>query len=257
MLNWRTFWALAGGLVLLELALLGSPPSFAPVGEQQQASQSAYEGYSLTQSFSYRGFVWLIDWIERRHDFVAAAATVVIAIFTITLWRSTDALGEATDKQLKLTERALKLDQTPRLRIYQIAVPIESDKPLIGELIILNEGALAAKIKTGTCLIYPRRGPLPQIHPTRDNEGHNELFDQFPCFAAGEVQRWMLKGPSLSAEIVKNIKNGSDDWALYVIGLIRYDDELGHLHHTLFCRKYDPSTQRYMKEKDSDYEYTN
>jgi len=107
MLTWRNFFALLAGLVLLEIALWGSF-SFSPISEYQQATNGAEQGYSLAHSFTYRGISWLIDWIDRRHDFVAAAATLIIAIFTITLWRSTDKMWLSAEKQIKVAISATK-----------------------------------------------------------------------------------------------------------------------------------------------------
>jgi hypothetical protein len=65
--------------------------SFGPCikGEKQQSYQCTETNYDITQMVSYRAAVSLIDFIEKRHDLVTAFATVIIAAFTITLWRAT------------------------------------------------------------------------------------------------------------------------------------------------------------------------
>lgn len=60
--------------------------------EQRQAQQSADERCGFAQSSTYRVVEAAVDFIDRRHDFVTAAATIVIALFTATLWRATDRL---------------------------------------------------------------------------------------------------------------------------------------------------------------------
>jgi len=54
--------------------------------EQKQPEQRSEERCGFTQSFTYRMIDADVDWIDRRHDFVTAAATMVIALFTGTLW---------------------------------------------------------------------------------------------------------------------------------------------------------------------------
>lgn len=43
---------------------------------------------------------------EKYHDAVIAAGTVFIAIFTFTLWRSTNRLWEAGEKQIRVSDKA-------------------------------------------------------------------------------------------------------------------------------------------------------
>jgi hypothetical protein len=72
--------------------------------EQEKAEQRSEKSCGFTQSLTYRGTEAVFEWIDRRHDFVTAAAAIVIAFFTFTLWRATDRLWEAGERQLKLIE---------------------------------------------------------------------------------------------------------------------------------------------------------
>jgi hypothetical protein len=75
--------------------------SFGPCiqGEKQQPYQCTETNYDITQMVSYRAIVSLIDFIEKRHDLVTAFATVIIALFTITLWRATSGLLASAKEQ--------------------------------------------------------------------------------------------------------------------------------------------------------------
>jgi hypothetical protein len=68
--------------------------------QQQKKQQNAEEGCGFAQSFTYRGIATSAEWIDTKHDFVTAAATLVVAFFTFTLWRATDRLWDAGERQL-------------------------------------------------------------------------------------------------------------------------------------------------------------
>jgi hypothetical protein len=61
-----------------------------PPNEQKQPEQRSEKSCGFAQSFTYRTIDAGVDWIDHRHDLVTAAATIVIAIFTGTLWLATD-----------------------------------------------------------------------------------------------------------------------------------------------------------------------
>jgi hypothetical protein len=43
-------------------------------------------------------------------------------------------------------------------------------------------------------------------------------------------------------------------WTVYIMGWIEYVDDLGFERRTAFCRKFDPSTSRFVAISDPDYE---
>lgn len=52
-----------------------------------------------------------MDWVDNRHDFVTAGATVVIALFTITLWFATRGLLEAAKTDAAISLKAANAAQ--------------------------------------------------------------------------------------------------------------------------------------------------
>jgi hypothetical protein len=82
--------AIAIGAVLLLLIVEDVASSiFVPhhaCNPQTESRERADERCGLAESVTYRVIVSIVDWIDRRHDFVTAAATVVIAVFTGTIW---------------------------------------------------------------------------------------------------------------------------------------------------------------------------
>jgi hypothetical protein len=69
--------------------------------EQQEKDQQGPEkGCGFADSLTARAIKETAEWIDTRHDFVTAAATIIIAFFTFTLWRATDRLWQAGERQL-------------------------------------------------------------------------------------------------------------------------------------------------------------
>src|SRR5436190_14194285 len=87
-------WALIAGLVLALFVAdwTTSNPGPCVPSEQQQKNDRAKEGCSVTRTVTVRALFAVVDWVDTRHDLVTAGATVVIALFTITLWRATSGL---------------------------------------------------------------------------------------------------------------------------------------------------------------------
>jgi hypothetical protein len=81
------------------------------VGEKQ-AVKCAEEYYGLTKTITYRLVGGGFDFVDTHAPLIAAAATIAIAWFTLTLKKSTDRLWEASEKQIglfqKSTEATLK-----------------------------------------------------------------------------------------------------------------------------------------------------
>ena len=61
----------------------------------------------LFNTFSYVAFDWAFGWVEDRHDFVVAAATLFIAWFTIVLAR----VGRRQIEDTRILQRAYTLSE--------------------------------------------------------------------------------------------------------------------------------------------------
>jgi hypothetical protein len=95
--RWVIFGACLLALLLVDFEI--SSPGPCARGEQQQAQKGGKRGCDLTETITYRTFGRVVDWIDRRHDFVTAAGTLVLALFTITLWRATSGLLKSAKEQ--------------------------------------------------------------------------------------------------------------------------------------------------------------
>lgn len=70
--------------------------------QYEKIEQGSKKNCGFAQSITYGMIDAGTDWIDRRHDLVTAAATLVIAFFTFTLWRATDKLWRAGERQMDL-----------------------------------------------------------------------------------------------------------------------------------------------------------
>jgi hypothetical protein len=105
---WRTIrWVLVlGALTVWGMTDFVSTLATCQHNQQEKGEQGAEKACGFTQSLTYNAIAASSKWIDDKHDFVTAVATLVVAIFTFTLWRATDRLWQAGERQLELT-RAL------------------------------------------------------------------------------------------------------------------------------------------------------
>jgi hypothetical protein len=99
-------WALILG-ALLTLGMTDFVSTLATCQKPQygKPEQSSEKGCGLADSLTGRTVATITEWIDARHDFVTAAATVVVAFFTFTLWRATNRLWDAGERQLSLIKK--------------------------------------------------------------------------------------------------------------------------------------------------------
>lgn len=164
---------------------------------------------------------------------VTSAASVWIA------WRATS-----------LANRALLLEQPPKLTIEQVDLPVVVGRPK-GEAFVVNRGSLRALILRSELWVI-KYTKLPARHPTR--EPRESAFPD-DSITPGDHRVWSFE------EVTLNLTDGdvreiaSRQLKLAVVGIVSYRGTLqDRLHHTLFCREYNPDTKRYEPVSDADYE---
>lgn len=213
----------------------------------------------LTSIFSIINYLldWLVSipgWIETHSDFVIAAATGAIALFTWTLYRATRKLWKVSQEQSKDMKTSLAIARESadaatntvnimkdtaekQLRAY-LSVRIDhvfcfSDE-IIAQIrfIMLNHGQTPAYNVTQTALIEILPYPLPPdyqlpnlpeppdttyvLHPTATLNG---FVRAIRLFSKEEINR-----------IINN--NG---FRIYILGLVKYKDGFGINRQTKFC----------------------
>jgi hypothetical protein len=204
-------------------------PACLVASEYQNASYQAGNGTCATLHEGVMRFLAFI-WGYVTHDNVSAAAAVVVAIFTLTLWRSTRLLWLSSEhhseRQLRAylsvvigaavyQDRALELRFEAKPLIlnngdtpaYHVRVSIKSD-------ILTDEQALA--------FVFTEPAEAPQSQASigpKENRIMSAILDRF-----------------VPDDQIDDICNGRGQ-ALYVWGTVRYEDAFGHRRFTQFAQK--------------------
>lgn len=188
--------------------------------ERQENEKRAEESCGFAQSLTYAGAEIAFEWVDRRHDFVTAAATLVIAFFTFTLWRATDKMWDAGERQLE------HLAETSERQLCAYVFPVEAvltnfdvGHPVECKIVIKNSGQTPAYRLTHAAIIglanFPPEGSFPECDASqatsRTNLGPGAPLDKF-----GE------RSVPLSADEFGRLQAGTA--ALYLFGRIDFVD---------------------------------
>jgi hypothetical protein len=191
--------------------------------QQQKADKRTEESCGFAQSLTFRGWVSATEWIDTRHDFVTATATIVIAFFTFTLWRATDRMWDAGERQL----RHLAETSERQLRAYVFPIEAVLTKFSAGEvpecrIVAFNSGQTPAYRLTHVARFvfadFPLKEVLPECRAAEANSMTN-LAPKAPLPKLGEAH-WLL---SEAAEV--RLRKG--DAAIYLYGRIDFIDAFG------------------------------
>jgi hypothetical protein len=225
----------------LPLCILVSEEQTADNDTDQQTCATLFEG--IVRLFRFL-------WERTNHENVSALATVLIAIFTLTLWRSTKRLWQASDNQLNLARTEFLSTHRPQIRIKHVW--LIGDKPITVRVVCVNYGTTdAVIIDYGIEYLAVAEGRRPppdkKIEPIRVDlslpSGVSlELPDFFATFTANQ-----------------EFGIGQRKANLYCMGYVHYRDGVGRLRTTAFCRvlKFDPvhGTGFFGSAGEPDYEY--
>lgn len=175
-----------------------------PNGEEPK--QGNEKGCGFADSLTYHAGEYLTEWIDQRHDFVTAAATVVIALFTIALWRATDRLWDAGERQLDhLTESSERQLRAYVFPVEAVLTKLDAGHEVECKIVIKNSGQTPAYRLSHAATIglvnFPTKGPFPECvasqATSRTNLGPGATIDKF-----GQ------KDPPLSEAELSEIKAG-------------------------------------------------
>jgi len=75
-----------------------------------------------------------------------------------------------------------------------------------------------------------------------------------PTLEPGQSKRFPFESLGVVGKIDLCISIGHDNWKLWVMGEVLYEDATGVQRRTLFCRRYDTKAERFVIEDDPDYE---
>lgn len=211
---------------------------------------------------------------------MTAFATIFIALFTWTLWKSSDELGSIAEKQMLISGAQVDIqlkqhaiarlqftaNNRPRLRIRNIVVTPHSSagRVFAGRYLsvagyVENIGGTAATISSSHIEIYANQMGLPMESPYEGMQPNTILEGSFNV---GESRRFLLTQLSPLATEGEADRAFAGEFPIFVLGWITYSDqtEQATLHGTAyrlaFCRRWEIGKRRFTPIKDDpDYEY--
>ncbi len=273
-------------LLLLIVAWLWGPPS-----QICKYNQSTHQNPCQTYNFAFFIIIKIGEVLNYYGPLITALATVAIACFTFELKQSNDRLGRLTKEMSDTQERQMlvagsqadiQLKQhaigrlqffathRPRLRVRHVSV-VTADHighPTLffnhgaqvkGALIVVNVGGSEAKTVDTRYRIFFTKTGLPASAPY-DDDFRTDLLLPGQVLKVGESVATPIEdtidmngGGSPEGEIFLRAFD-AEDWVIYVMGQIRYQDEAGADRFMGFCRKRG-GDGRFSAVDDPDYEY--
>lgn len=255
--NWSAGFAigLVVGIGLALLFLVWAVPEF----REPEIAQQYYENWEATSNpgqnqdqndthFWIRelyGWVYaedtLAQWLMAVLGFAATGISVIALVWLARTFRE--------------TRNANVINSPPKLFVSHIVFDIlggEQD----GKVHIYNNGAHPASeiLRSTIHVLITGDRYLPATHPTVNLPDRNRI--DLKSMAPGEVAWWEFKVEEpIDAARIGSIMNGG--LKAYVVGMMRYRDDLGTRHDTFFCRKFHPKSKRWKRVEDDEYEYQN
>lgn len=236
MLNWlkqRRFAVVAAGCGLAVLWLYLSSDSFQICLQAKQNADSEVSFYKSARHFLIALGVWrgcTGYFIYEAGDAITALATILIAIFTWTLWRTSADQGRLTKEALVVSTRAFVFIEDFDMKIGSLFPNRGQFAPTVGDFSFApkwkNSGDTPTRALTLSVECQVHKGDLPV---------------DFTYPYASPPVRAMI-GPkanewSLPMEIIPNTANSvlSGETNLYVWGRADYEDVFGNPRFTLAC----------------------
>jgi hypothetical protein len=220
----RAYWLPVGLWVLVGVLFIGAlTPTHYYIAAYRCAASHAQQHCDSNNNFASAVLFNAAFW--------EAAATLVIAIFTIVL-------ACVTGKQARLTREAFIAAHPPQLAVRYIHLTIDNE---IG-FTVENIGGSYAIVTQSMIGPYIYTAVLP-CPPEYHKFGRN-ILDRAK-FNVGEPQFFTVSN---------NLGNDLPWYDLHFIGWAEYMDALGSVRTLRFCRKYHPETCRFIKVDDPEYE---
>jgi len=215
----------------------------------------------------FQGYLHCVGlWINENKDAITAISTLLIAIFTFTLWRSTEKLWKATKATIDLTRQEFLAEHRPRLIVRGVSINdvmgVGGARDLLAaEYTIANVGDTAATIiETSDHLWLPTTDenlpPIPDYADPKTVSIKIEAGASFPMKHYGTselLERFHFAG---GAAIGPTHNLPVSDPMLWFLGYVQYVDGLGTKRRTGFLRKRDFTTGRFSPiQGEPDYEF--
>jgi len=166
----------------LELTSLGRTSEVFPclIVSQEQTShdQSGYQSCAPVHETIFRLLKFV--WSNATHDNIIAFGTVMIALFTLTLWWSNRRLWNASDSALRHAEKTAQRQLRAYVHIDDVVMSeMNSGYDAIIQVIVKNYGQTPARCITNTCQCLPMTQPR-ESDFTLEGATTDELCDLAP-----------------------------------------------------------------------------
>jgi hypothetical protein len=200
-------------------------------------------------------FFWQI--IKATNDYgsaLTALATIAVACFTGTLWWVAAGQYDLIADQIDLARKEFIATHRPRIVLHSLKISHRSDEsesaPI--EFRYVNSGDSVGYVKeVGTKLVYQQEDMLQS-----DLDFHVRIISPPMKIESGEFGFSLTSDKSIPDLILSTDVSITDYIKFFCAAYIVYTDDLGTVRQIGFCRQYDPATDRWMKVKDSEYEYS-
>jgi hypothetical protein len=223
-------WAIYFGIA--ELLSLGQTSRSSPcvwISQAQQAEDnSGYQSCATLHEASFRFLNFI--WEHTNHENVVAFGTMVVAIFTYTLYKSTNKLWDVATRQAGENEKALQITQRAYIAVEPMGLrPYGADGQVIAHYKVRNAGRLPAKNIRWFAYVRMDDNKEANHFPIDESDlyGDNVL-------AAGATMTHGTDRLPMKAQHI------------YVWGIIRYDDGFGKERFTKFCHRYNTDAREIL-----------
>jgi len=182
---------------------------------------------------------------------ITAFASILIAAFTATLWIT-------NGQQFRLGRDEFNATHRPALIVHYFEVARDSlaEGSAIGaQFIVVNKG-------TAEAIIIDIVGTIFMTAHFRPGSAMPSIGYAGRHLAGGEsIRDVAIFGTTIDTAVADlnsgfGRKSTEGDPKLWCIGRITYADRQGRRRETGFCRSYDAVGERWIKEQESDYEYS-
>jgi hypothetical protein len=286
----RYFRAVAAGIGLL--LIVGAVISYLAPLKTEVCDENPNTGakYCTTDYVPLVALRAVGKYLENHNGAITGLATIVIAIFTATLYRATERLWKASESQLKemaktsdLAERQMTLagrqadilekqaaiariqfiaDKRPQLRIRHVTINSASSvlwfavgQHITGSLILVNTGGTDARIIASRYRFFWTNQTLPMNPPLDEN---SVPLDETggATLQAGESIGFPLRSLEPMNTDAHALNMFTVGWRLYVMGDIQYADvSYPPIERFMgFCRELTRDL-RFTAVENLDYEY--
>jgi hypothetical protein len=250
--RWMQTRTRAGLLIAVALLIVAAEvgswwlSSSAPLQQRAEQPSETAEYYDCPGNGS---IVWCETvnagrWLFAR-DHLTAVSTLVIAIFTCTLWF-------VTNNSMRLARAEFEATHRPRISVrgFRTLAELVGDAEISITFIYVNVGDLPAKIieiQTNVTV----GGSL----PSGLSFDHHKI--EGVTLASGDKEIFEISDNSFDMHFHRAVQehHPGSSTAAYLTGVVVYEDAAGRRRETGFCRVSIAGTNRWTIAMDYDYEY--